>query len=77
MHVGAGHNAIFPLCDFVARLGLGQGLAGSCLYTQRLYGRQLVSIFEQLNDRQFEIHVHMRTGDLLALEKIFPATSNS
>ena len=24
-------------------------------------------MFEKLNDRQFEIHVHMRTGDLLDL----------
>ena len=32
-----------------------------------LYGRWPVSVFEKLNDRQFEIHVHMHTGDLLAL----------
>ena len=32
-----------------------------------LYGRQPVSIFEKLNDRQFKIHTQMRTGDLLAI----------
>ena len=35
--------------------------------TQSLYGWQPVSIFEKLNDRQLGIHVHMHTGDLLAL----------
>ena len=30
--------------------------------------------FEKLNDQQFEIHTHMRTGDLLALRFfLFPA----
>ena len=28
----------------------------------------MVNIFEKLNDRQFKIHTHMRTGDLLALK---------
>ena len=31
--------------------------------------------FKKTNDRQFEIHKHMHTGDLLALN--FPATSDS
>ena len=45
--------------------------------TKWLYGRQPVSIFEKLNDRQFKIHTHMRTGDLLALQffLLVPATS--
>ena len=34
--------------------------------------------FEKLNDRQFEIHIHMHTGDLLALNFVcHSATSDS
>ena len=35
-------------------------------------GSQLCSIFEKLNDQQFEIHIHMCTGDLLALKFFLP-----
>ena len=49
VHVGAGHNAIFFYCDFMARLG--QGLVGSCL-CQMIISYSVIEIFSSCDERR-------------------------